>query len=46
MELTIHSVMVRRKQEQLYYRAVQEPELKFTALYGLLLWEHWESRQV
>jgi RNA-directed DNA polymerase len=41
MELTIHNVMVRRKQEQLYYRAVQEPELKFTALYGLLLWEHW-----
>ena len=35
MELTVHSVMVRRKQEQLYYKANQEPELKFTTLCSL-----------
>lgn len=41
MELTIHSEMVVRKQEHLYYRAEQGPDLKFTALYGLTVWEPW-----
>jgi RNA-directed DNA polymerase len=35
--------MVSRKQMQLYHRAKTEhdPEQRFTALYGLLLWEPW-----
>jgi len=35
--------MVSRKQVQLYHRAKTErgPEQRFTALYGLLLWEPW-----
>jgi RNA-directed DNA polymerase len=39
--MTIHSEMVVRKQEHLYYRAEQDPNLKFTALYGLTIWEPW-----
>jgi RNA-directed DNA polymerase len=41
MEITIHHEKVVRKQQQLHYKAVREPELKFTALYGLLAWEPW-----
>jgi RNA-directed DNA polymerase len=40
---TDHDGMVSRKQAQLYFRAKTEhgPEQRFTALYGLLLWEPW-----
>jgi hypothetical protein len=41
MEITIHHEKVVRKQQQLHYKAVREPELEFTALYGLLAWEPW-----
>jgi RNA-directed DNA polymerase len=41
MEITIHYEKVVRKQQQLHYKAVREPELEFTALYGLLAWEPW-----
>ncbi|MEO8285544.1 MAG: group II intron reverse transcriptase/maturase [Chloroflexota bacterium] len=38
---TTHDEMVRRKQYQLFYTAINSPELKFTALYGLILWDVW-----
>jgi group II intron reverse transcriptase/maturase len=38
---TDHDEKVRRRQRQLYYRAKEDPELRFTALYGLMLWQPW-----
>jgi len=39
--ITDHGEKVRRKQQQLHYKAKENPELRFTALYGLMLWAPW-----